>query len=50
MNESIEKYRELVRQLSVLLEDPQPGLMTWCTMFADTMDRLADLWNVQEPF
>lgn len=48
MNESIERYRRLVHQLSHLLEDPHPGLFSWCDMFGRTMNELTGLW-VDEP-
>lgn len=42
---SIEEYRELVRRLNGLLDDPQPGLSSWCLMFGDVMNSLTALWN-----
>lgn len=44
MSESIEEYRELVRKLNGLLEDPQQDL-SWCLMFGTTMEQLVDLWS-----
>lgn len=44
MNETIEEYRELVRKLKALLDDPHPGLSSWCLMFGATMNSLMELW------
>ena len=48
MNEqqkSIDEYRELVRRLKGLLDDPQPGLSSWSLMFGATMNSLVALWH-----
>jgi hypothetical protein len=47
MNETqvLDEYRELVRRLKGLLDDPQPGLSSWSLMFGATMNSLIALWN-----
>lgn len=35
------RIRELNQQLSRLMEDPQPGLVTWRTLLSQTLEELA---------
>lgn len=36
---------EQVRRLNVLLQDPQPGLSTWCMMYGECMKAIDEYWN-----
>jgi hypothetical protein len=41
----IELLKEKVRLLNQLLDDPQPGLISWCLALGKTMDELNLLWK-----
>lgn len=43
MKEIIEKAQELNRRLSSLLNDPQPGLLSWCILLHETLCSLGKL-------
>ena len=34
-----------VNKLKSLLEDPHPGLSTWCTCYAKQMDKIVNFWH-----
>lgn len=34
------KANEAAKRLNKLMEDPQPGLFTWCQMLKDTMQEV----------
>lgn len=34
-----------VDQLQGLLNDPQPGLASWCIMFAERMNKISTYWK-----
>ena len=38
------RLHEHVRRLNVLLDDPHPGLSTWCLMYDREMQYVADAW------
>lgn len=41
-------FRELcdrVASLNALLQDPQPGLVTWCALYASHMKWIAAYWE-----
>ena len=43
-----EKFKELcerVAKLKLLLDDPQPGLASWCMMYAEHMKFISDYWT-----
>jgi hypothetical protein len=43
MNNIIEQAKELNRRLTNLLDDPQPGLISWCICFHETLVSLGKL-------
>ena len=42
---SFEDLREAVRCLALLMEDPQPGFMTWCLMYGRHMQVISKYWT-----
>lgn len=42
---TLDRLKELNRQLQVLLADPQPGLMSWHMCLNDTMSSLISEWT-----
>jgi hypothetical protein len=43
-----EKFKELcahVAKLKLLLDDPQPGLTSWCRMYAEHMMFIVAYWQ-----
>lgn len=49
MSETTEEYlnrvRDEVRKLKSLLDDPQPGLSTWCIFYAERMKAISVFWH-----
>ena len=43
MNDIIERAKELNRRLTSLLNDPQPGLISWCICFHETLVSIGKL-------
>lgn len=46
--ESKKKWEQLkwnVNALNELLKDEQPGLMSWCQMYAERMKFISDYWT-----
>ncbi len=43
MNKIIEQAKELNRRLTLLLDDPQPGLLSWCIVLHETLVALGKL-------
>jgi hypothetical protein len=41
----IEELKELNRRLTALLDDPQPGLMSWCMALERVMSALVAGWT-----
>lgn len=39
------ELQERVKKLNSLLEDPQPGLMSWSMMYAEHMQWIVSYWN-----
>ncbi len=44
---TIKELKELNRRLTALLDDPQPGLASWCVLLGRTMTDLIDGWTRQ---
>lgn len=44
MSDNLQKYKDLVSKLSALLEDPQPGLISWASCFRSLVMDLIRLW------
>lgn len=44
LEDFVAETRDVIRRLNVLLNDPQPGLATWCLMFGSAMDELTAFW------
>ena len=42
----LETLREHVTKLKALLDDPHPGLTTWCVFYVQHMQAISDLWNI----
>lgn len=42
---TFEELQERVKKLNSLLEDPQPGLMSWSMMYAEHMQWIVAYWN-----
>lgn len=42
---NIDYLREHVGKLKALLDDPHPGLFTWCAAFEKHMQAISDFWN-----
>lgn len=45
----LDRLRELNRRLTALLDDPQPGLFSWCQCLAEVMRDLAGMWTTGRP-
>ncbi len=43
MEQDLKELTEFARQLSSLMKDPQPGLMTWMTMLGITLQDICEL-------
>jgi len=41
----LDELKEHVRKLSALLQDPHPGLSTWCGFYAEQMQAISEFWN-----
>ncbi len=50
MDNLIEKAKELNRVLSSLLEDPQPGMLSWCMALHETLISLGKLSGTNKHF
>jgi len=49
MNSSIECLKELsklVDKLKSLLDNPEPGLVSWCQAYSKTMIAISDFWKL----
>lgn len=42
---NLDYLREQVRKLKDLLDDPQPGLMSWCEAYGERMKAISNFWN-----
>ncbi len=40
-----EELTEAVHKLDALLQDPHPGLMTWCEMYGKLMEAIVEFWE-----
>jgi hypothetical protein len=47
MNDNISKLKELNRQLTVLLDDPQPGLFMWNEAMYKTLTKISSFVEVE---
>ncbi len=45
---SFSHIKDLNRRLTALLDDPHPGLMSWCQEYATVMQTISDFWNRKE--
>ena len=45
---ALDELTVLVNRAKNLLDDPQPGLFTWCTALADTLTELSKKWTKGE--
>lgn len=46
MNEELlRKLTSAVNRLNALLQDPQPGLSSWCLMVGEAWKEISDLWG-----
>lgn len=41
----LKELTERVRKLNALLQDPHPGLSTWCGFYAEHMQAISEFWN-----
>ncbi len=41
----LEELKGIVNRLKNLLDDPHPGLTTWCEAYGKRMQQLSDFWN-----
>jgi len=41
----LDDLRSEVTKLKALLDDPQPGLMSWCMAYNDRMKAIVDFWQ-----
>jgi hypothetical protein len=41
----LDELTERIRQIHALLEDPQPGLITWNLMLGTKVNELVDWWT-----
>lgn len=48
MGKNLAELKVHVDRLKHLLDDPQPGLITWCTMFGRTIESIANWWNKED--
>lgn len=46
---NIDELRVLSRKLAALIEDPQPGIPTWRTQFAEMAEAICDIWGESKP-
>lgn len=44
---NIDFLREEVNKLKYLLDNPQPGLMSWCKLYGERMQSISDFWNTE---
>ena len=42
---SLQELKDAVTQLKALLDDPQPGLISWVSMVHDRWEEVVDLYN-----
>jgi hypothetical protein len=42
---TFDELKEHVRQLNALLEDPQPGLVSWVQFYQEHMKAISDYWT-----
>lgn len=42
--EYLAHVKELAQRLVNLIDDKQPGLLSWCMMYGKTFQELSDLW------
>jgi hypothetical protein len=42
---TIKRLKELSNRLSSLLDDPQPGFVSWCISLNEVMSSLTTEWN-----
>jgi len=40
----LKKVKVEVDKLQSLLKEPEPGIMTWCLMHGNQMQKIADFW------
>ncbi len=45
---NIDYLREQVTKLKALLDDPHPGLSTWCAMYGECMKSISYFWGATE--
>ncbi len=38
-----------IKKLAKLLENPEPGLVSWCLMYKETMVNIVSFWNDDKP-
>ena len=48
MIEDYEELQQRVAKLHALLDNPQPGLITWMTLFMEHMAYIAEYWTGEE--
>lgn len=41
----LDEIKALIKRLNALLDDPQPGLLTWCEAYDETMQKIIAFWE-----
>lgn len=48
MDKNLAELKVHVDRLKHLLDDPQPGLVTWCLMFGKTIQSITNWWSKED--
>ncbi len=48
MNKRLEELKIEVDKLKHLLDDPQPGLASWCMLYGECMTNINNFWNQKQ--